>query len=129
MTSDPTTALILGFTYFVLKHTVADFFLQTPYQYLNKGIYGHPGGLLHALIHMAGTVPVFLILPAALSKMLLILVGEYVVHYHVDWLKERGVRHNTYTPQTAGYWRLMGLDQMAHYLTYVAILAILVRQG
>jgi len=26
------------------KHTVADFYLQNAYQYLNKGTYGHPGG-------------------------------------------------------------------------------------
>ena len=30
------------------KHMVADFYLQTPYQYLNKGTYGHPGGFLHS---------------------------------------------------------------------------------
>lgn len=127
VTSDPTTALILGFAYFVLKHTVADFFLQTPYQYLNKGIYGHPGGLLHSFIHIAGTAPIFLILPTTGLVALLILAGEYVVHYHVDWLKERAVRLNGLTPQTAWYWRLMGLDQMAHYMTYTAIVAILAR--
>ena len=32
----------------MVKHALADFYLQTPYQYLNKGTYGHPGGLLHA---------------------------------------------------------------------------------
>jgi hypothetical protein len=25
------------------KHAVADLYLQTPYQYLNKETYGHPG--------------------------------------------------------------------------------------
>ncbi|MEC9369352.1 MAG: DUF3307 domain-containing protein [Pseudomonadota bacterium] len=129
MASDPTTAVLLAIGYLVLKHTVADFFLQTPYQYLNKGIYGHPGGILHSGIHMALTIPVFLILPTAMLKGVLILIGEFVVHYHVDWLKERGVRLNGYTPQTAGFWMLMGVDQMAHYLTYLAIVAILIRHA
>ncbi len=39
----------------MVKHAVADFFLQTPYQYCNKGTYGHPGGFLHAGIHVALT--------------------------------------------------------------------------
>jgi kynureninase len=36
----------------MLKHAVADFYLQTPYQYLNKGTYGHPGGFIHAGMSM-----------------------------------------------------------------------------
>jgi hypothetical protein len=32
----------------MVKHAVADFYLQTPYQFLNKGKYGHPGGFIHA---------------------------------------------------------------------------------
>ena len=46
----------------LVKHAVADFYLQTPYQYLNKGIYGHPGGLLHSGIHVALTPLVYLVL-------------------------------------------------------------------
>lgn len=31
------------------KHFIVDFPLQAfPYQYQNKGTYGHPGGLLHS---------------------------------------------------------------------------------
>ena len=37
----------------MFKHAVADFYLRTQYQYLNKGIYGHPGGFIHAGIHTA----------------------------------------------------------------------------
>jgi hypothetical protein len=46
----------------LVKHAVADFYLQTPYQYLNKGIYGHPGGLLHSGIHVALTPLVYLVI-------------------------------------------------------------------
>jgi hypothetical protein len=33
----------------MFKHAVADFYLQTAYQYLNKGKYGHPGGFIHVI--------------------------------------------------------------------------------
>ena len=39
----------------LVKHFVCDFVVQTPYQIMNKGRYGHPGGLLHAGIHAAAT--------------------------------------------------------------------------
>lgn len=38
-----------------IKHLVIDFLLQGPYQYLNKGTYGHWGGIQHAINHMVGT--------------------------------------------------------------------------
>lgn len=119
-------AMILGFAILAVKHTVGDYFLQTPYQYLNKGIYGHPGGLLHAGIHVALTTPIFLILPATLLIALLVLAGEFVIHYHVDWLKEQAVKGLGWGPDTAPFWRALGLDQLAHLLTYVGIVAILV---
>ncbi len=125
---EPASAVILGFAVLVVKHTVADFFLQTPYQFLNKGIYGHPGGLLHAGIHAALTAPVFLVLPAgSLALAALILGGEVAVHYHVDWLKEQVKKRYDLQPDGAGFWQALGLDQLAHMLTYVAIVALLVR--
>lgn len=48
--------MILLFILFQIKHFICDFPLQAfPYQYLNKGTYGHPGGLIHATIHYIGT--------------------------------------------------------------------------
>src|SRR5680860_1161956 len=74
----------------MLKHMAADFFLQTPYQYCNKGTYGHPGGLLHSFIHIALTPLVYLVLaPVSLLFALAIAAGEFAVHYHVDWAKEQ----------------------------------------
>ncbi|MEP7292538.1 MAG: hypothetical protein ABI835_12190, partial [Chloroflexota bacterium] len=32
-----------------LKHFVFDYPLQRPYQFLNKGTYGHPGGILSSM--------------------------------------------------------------------------------
>jgi len=46
--------LLLALT---VKHFIVDFPLQAhPYQYKNKGTYGHPGGLLHSGLHLVGTL-------------------------------------------------------------------------
>jgi Protein of unknown function (DUF3307) len=111
----------------MVKHAVADFYLQTPYQYLNKGIYGHPGGLTHAAIHVALTPLAYLLLaPASLLVAGAIAVGEFVVHYHIDWLKEQATRRNGLTPQDSCFWHVLGTDQLLHGLTYVAIVAVLI---
>ncbi len=40
--------VILLMSGFLCTHFLVDFVLQTPFQYRNKGTYGHAGGLLHA---------------------------------------------------------------------------------
>jgi len=123
---DPASAMILGFAYLAVKHTAGDFFLQTPYQYENKGIYGHPGGLLHALIHAGLTLPVLLILaPASAGLALAIPAAEFAAHYHIDWVKERIVKGWGLTADHSWYWRVLGVDQLLHGLTYVGIVAVL----
>jgi len=111
----------------MFKHMVADFYLQTPYQYLNKGTYGHPGGLIHSLIHIALTPLVYLVLmPGSLLVAGAIALGEFAVHYHVDWAKEQIVHRNGWTAQDRCFWNALGTDQLIHGLTYVAIVAVLV---
>lgn len=111
----------------MLKHTVADFYLQTRYQYLNKGIYGHPGGLLHSAIHVALTPLVYLVLaPGSLLLAGTVALGEFAVHYHVDWLKEQLTQRHAWTTRDRGFWYALGTDQLVHGLTYLAIIAILI---
>ena len=50
-----TTILVLG-CLLAVKHFLLDSPLQTPYMYLNKGTFLHPGGLLHAWVHAVGTM-------------------------------------------------------------------------
>jgi hypothetical protein len=111
----------------MLKHAVADFYLQTPYQYLNKGTYGHPGGFIHAGIHTLLTPFVYLVLvPSSLLLALAIAAGEFVVHYHVDWLKEQVTHRNGWTTRDPGFWHALGTDQLVHGLTYLLIVAVLI---
>ncbi len=119
---DVLTALI----FLSVKHTIADFFIQFRYQYENKGKYGHPGGLLHAGIHSILTLPVFLILaPSSLFAVMVVVIGEFVLHYHIDWIKMKVNRLFQLHPKTKGFWYVVGLDQFAHHLTYLAIIAVL----
>ncbi len=117
---------LLALTYLVLKHFFADFVLQTPYQFRNKGRYGHPGGVLHAGLHGLLTIPVFLILqPLDVSQAAAIIGAEVAVHYHTDYAKEKLVRHAALTHVEAEYWWLFGADQLVHHLTYLAIVMYL----
>ncbi len=108
-----------------IKHFIFDYLLQTPFQFRNKGTYGHLGGILHSGMQALGTIPVFFILPTGWLMGVAIIVGEFVVHYHVDWTKEQTLRRMKLTTTDAWYWRIYGVDQLAHQLTYVAIAALL----
>lgn len=118
-------ALILyAFAYLAAKHFVFDFVLQRPYSFFrNKGIYGHPAGLIHAGLHVLGTLPVFLILPTGTWAIIVIVIGEFAVHYHLDWTKEQIERR--LTPSEATRFLVLGADQLGHQLTYVGIVAVL----
>ena len=118
--------LLLGLAYLAFKHAIADFFLQTRYQWANKGRYGHPGGLLHAGIHVVFSLPILLILPPPNQTYgLAVLAAEFLVHYHCDWTKEKIVKVNGWTFTNDAFWRAMGVDQLVHGLTYIAMVRAL----
>ena len=108
-------------TALLLKHFICDFPLQRRYQYSNKGIYGHPGGLLHAAIHALGTLLVFAFFAPLMAALTLALLDAFI-HYHIDWLKNRCNKQCKFTASSGdGFWILLGLDQFAHQLTYVLL--------
>ena len=107
------------------KHLVADFFLQSKHQLKCKGIYGHPLGMLHSAIHAAGSCAVFLILPTTIVVGTGLIVGEFLLHYHIDWSKEQlGSRLKLSISQNR-YWMLFGIDQWLHHLTYLIYIVVL----
>ena len=118
--------ILSAMAYLLVKHAVADYLLQTPYMFRNKGRYLHPGGIIHAALHGILSAPVFLILPPqTLVFGAWIVALEFLLHYHVDWLKERLCRIGQLDPKMGRFWRLHGIDQLVHALTYVAIVAVL----
>ena len=49
-----------------------------------------------------------------------------VIHYHVDWLKMNiNKKYGWKADQHPEFWVLLGLDQLAHYLTYVLLIWII----
>jgi hypothetical protein len=127
--TDPAKVALVGVLILLVKHLVFDYFLQTAYQVQKKGIYGHPGGILHSGLHALGTTSVFLWIPPSLSLGAAIIVGEFLVHYHLDWAKEQIVRRMKWTPQQVFFWWALGIDQFLHNLTYLAIIALLVARS
>jgi hypothetical protein len=105
-----------------VKHFICDFPLQTsPWMYRNKGIYLHLGGITHAAIHGLGT---WLVLFFFIGQQAIIYAAiDFVVHYHLDWLKLNINKKFNFLPDNGnGFWILLGLDQLAHHITYFVII-------
>jgi hypothetical protein len=113
------TTLLLILALFT-KHFVIDFPLQGPYQWMNKGTYGHPGGLLHSALHGVGTFACFyFVAPHAAIYLALM---DMFAHYHIDWAKMNINKRMGWAANThPEFWYLMGLDQYLHALTYVGL--------
>ncbi len=117
---DLMNSILFALTWLFFKHMIADYFLQRPYQFLNKGTYGHPGGLLHAAIHAGLSIPVFMFVPSVSVGLAAgVIVGEFMAHYHIDWSKEQITKKFKWTPQDQGFWSALGVDQFLHALTYL----------
>jgi hypothetical protein len=104
-----------------LKHLVADYYTQSTNMFLNKGAYGHPGGILHSGMHIAFTFLILMIFGVPLATNLLVCAVEFVLHYHIDWGKEAAGKRLKLSPDRAAFWRVHGSDQALHQLTYVGI--------
>lgn len=127
-----TTFVLQALLLLFVKHFIADFPLQKwAYQYANKGTYGHPGGLLHAGIHVIGTFAVFMFMFDQLSLAAVYVAGflallDGVIHYHVDWAKMSLNKAKGWGPNTHNeFWVLLGVDQLLHALTYILLVSLL----
>jgi len=108
-----------------VKHFLCDFVLQTEYQVRTKGIYGHVGGFIHSGLHMVLSIPALLIMQAPLRAIVIIMIGEFLIHYHTDWTKSNVDSYFDRGQSNAKYWMVFGADQLIHQLTYLAIVILL----
>jgi hypothetical protein len=115
--------VIILLALFGIKHFLADFLWQFPFMVRDKSQYGAQGGMTHASIH--GILTFFVLIGFVRSEDAVTLaLIDSAVHYHVDWAKtnlSRGL-----SIQDRKFWIWFGLDQTLHYLTYIAIIAIIV---
>jgi len=102
-----------------IKHYVADFLLQTDEMVKEKGTYGAFGGLLHSAYHCILTFVIasFFTTP---SYAIGLAVIDFIAHYHIDWLK---MNYGNSDIANKWFWRYLGLDQLAHSLTYVLLVS------
>ena len=52
----------------------------------------------------------------------ILLAAEFVIHYHMDWLKVRTDMRFGLTDQMHVYWIVFGIDQVVHQLTYIGMI-------
>ena len=119
------TVVLISLTLFQVKHYLADYHWQTAWMIESKSRYGHPGGLAHALLHSTLSIPALVIAYGGWSTLVgLLLIAEFLIHYHIDWFKVYlGVRREI-SSEDRDFWRLVGLDQMAHQFTYICMLMV-----
>lgn len=108
----------------VLKHFFADYLTQTPWMIGGKGNLRHPGGYIHAGIHVATTGIVLVLCGLDLPFVAMVMSGEFVLHYALDYAKDHYSRGVDLFAQPKMYWGFYGLDQTFHSLTYVGILML-----
>lgn len=108
-----------------IKHLLVDWCWQPAYEWQNKGTYGHWGGIRHALKNAVGTGMCFVPFVGVWWVMLIMLL-DFVAHYHVDYIKMRVNKTMGWGPTThAEFWWLTGADQAAHQLCYMLWLALM----
>lgn len=111
-----TTWLVLALLF--VKHFLADFCWQSDRMLKDKGHFGRLGGLQHAGLHGALTY-VILMHFLNLQACVILAVFDAVVHYTVDLAHRRAtVRLST---NTDAFWFWIGVDQLIHAITYLAI--------
>lgn len=123
MTEVQLALLVLALLF--IKHWFADFVVQFDYMVQEKGMYGANGGVHHMLIHMILT---YIIVWSLFNPTLAILVAtvDGLVHYHIDWLKMNISRWRGLTIKDWEFWMWLGADQLAHALTYLALVLWLI---
>jgi hypothetical protein len=109
-----------------IKHWYADFKIQTYMQTVRKGIYRDLIGISHSLDHTWTSMVallVFSLLVSPIHPALIVVVPilEGIAHYHIDWTKVKyGCKDNT----KPLFWNQFGLDQLAHQLTYIIMIYV-----
>ena len=107
-----------------VKHFIADGPLQTKHMVERKSIYGAGAGVAHAAIHAAGTALVLVVALGLAPIAALLALLDFVIHYHVDYLKENLVKWAGWTVKDGPFWWALSADQTLHQLTYLAITAL-----
>jgi hypothetical protein len=114
------TEILVLLVLFQFKHLIADYYLQFPYMYLNKG---KEQGWFWPLTHHANVHAAFtLVIIGFYSQGILVPIGamifDFVTHFITDrWKATRGL-----SPDTEKFWINLGIDQMVHHIVGIIII-------
>jgi hypothetical protein len=108
---------LLLLTLLLAKHTVMDYFMQKQFMFKDKHVYGGVGGVAHATFHALGAAIVLIWFNPLWALPIALLDG--VVHYHIDYCKSKWMAKHSPTHDDPRFWWAFGIDQFAHFLTYV----------
>ena len=115
--------MLLSLALLFIKHYYIDFVNQDDEEVRHKGIYLDWRGVKHSIKQGLGTVIVFSIMGDSLMGAWVLGFLDFSLHYHIDWLKMNYGNRDVTNPR---FWNHLGLDQLAHYLTYLGLLWLLV---
>ena len=109
-----------------IKHWYADFKIQTYMQTVKKGVWLDPIGISHSLDHVIATLVVLVCFSfmhfISAFTIIWLAFAEGIIHYTIDYVKVKyGCKDNT----KPLFWNQFGLDQLAHQVTYLAMVAII----
>jgi hypothetical protein len=102
-----------------VKHWYIDFVNQSDDEVKHKGIYLDWRGVKHSLKHGIATLIIFFIFGVPFVYAWLLAAIDFLIHYHVDYCKMRYGCRDITKPL---FWNQLGLDQLAHSLTYIALI-------
>lgn len=125
---------------FAIKHLICDFPLQNIFDNwiikskgsLNSGVWV-PALLVHSNIHAVVTAIMltivfknfdskFLLENHIWQKIAVIAIAETVIHFIIDRIKAHPKIGGRFAPSEIYFWWALGIDQLAHMLTYVGMI-------
>ena len=111
-------AVVIAFALLFIKHWYIDFVNQSMDEVNHKGIYLHWLGVKHSLKQGMATAAIFFLMGCGFTESLALGCTDFVIHYHTDWTK---MNYGNRDIQNPLFWNHLGLDQLAHYMTYLML--------
>jgi hypothetical protein len=117
--------VLLALVLLQIKHWYIDFVNQSNEEVAHKGIYMDWLGIKHSLKQGIATALIFWIWVHPVIAIMLGII-DFAVHYHIDWAKMNINKKMGYTIEMSQFWALLGADQLAHQLTYLGLIWLVV---
>ena len=109
-----------------VKHWYIDFVNQSSEEVHGKGIYGNAYGVMHSIKHGVATFIIFWMFLSSWPLAIILGAIDFALHYHIDWAKININKRYNYTVEQKPFWIWLGADQLAHQLTYIFLIWIVI---